>query len=113
MSENRRFGSQHNVIHRHLCALQTAATRKSSLQQNGFHSAFAAEEEITAEEMAQTLRHLLERYILLLEASDHGGWNQEEDNTVLSVCAALSRMSLNKKSEIEPNGKEDENHESR
>ena len=42
-------------------------------------------------ELADALKHLLSRYVDLLESAEYGGWSWEEDQTVYMARTALAR----------------------
>ena len=47
-----------------------------------------------AKKLAVTLNDLLNRYVDLLESSEHGGWSRAEDQMVQSVRLLLSQSRL-------------------
>jgi hypothetical protein len=94
-----------DVIERHLVGLsedyqQQASTQLRSIPTpGGVNSALlgddvAADIDPCAEAsnlLAVELVNLLNRYVDLLEAPDHGGWTLEEDNTTREVIEVLGR----------------------
>ena len=45
-------------------------------------------------EVVHVLQYLLQQYVALLEAPEHGAWSLDEDTTVRIACAVLARTTV-------------------
>ena len=91
MIRNTEFADRNNTIARHLGGIWPATSTPTAKTDGSRRTPTPAEAGQEDAEIVQALQDLLQKYVALLESSDHGGWSLDEDTTVRTVCAVLSR----------------------
>jgi hypothetical protein len=92
MITNPELTARNDAIARHLGSVLPRSGATVTAASDGSHRTLSLPDADHADaEIVHVLQHLLQKYVALLESSDHGGWSLDEDTTVRTVCTVLSR----------------------
>jgi hypothetical protein len=90
MISNTEFADRNDAIARHLGGILPATSTVTANTNGGRRTLAPSEAGQEDAEIVHVLQHLLQKYVALLESSEHGGWSLDEDMTVRMVCALLA-----------------------